>query len=99
MFAAEAALVALSVAAPARSVGARSFDVPAPGEAVALIRAGCAGCAWGEEGREAAAVTISLDGAYSQHLLLVRGSSPAEYRVSIGAVAAGTHRLTIDRDA
>lgn len=99
MFAAEAALVALSVAAPARSVGARSFDVHAPGEAVALIRAGCARCAWGEEGREAAAVTISLDGAYSQHLLLVRGSARAEYRVSIGAVAAGTHRLTIDRDA
>ena len=88
MFAAEALLLA-----------ALTFDAASPGEAVALVRAGCARCAWGEAGREAAALTISLDGAYSQHLVLVRGETPAEYRVSLGSVAAGTHQLSIDRDA
>jgi len=88
MFAAEALLLA-----------ALTFDAASAGEAVALVRAGCARCAWGEAGREAAALTLSLDGVYSQHLVLVRGESPAEYRVSLGAVAAGRHELRIERDA
>src|SRR5438132_8209549 len=85
-------------AADALLLAALTFNAESPGEAIALVRAGCARCAWGEAGREAAALTLSVDGKYSQHLLLVRGEAPAEYRISLGAVSAGRHELTVDRD-
>ncbi len=75
------------------------FVAAAAGEAIATVRAGCAGCAWGETGREAAALRVFVDGKYSQHLLLSRGESVADYRITLGAVAPGRHRLTIDRDS
>src|ERR1051326_6307602 len=77
----------------------QAFTVKRAGEAVASITAGCAGCDWAIEGREAAVLSISVDGTYSQHLLLTRGAAPAEYRVMLGAVATGTHHLRIERDA
>jgi hypothetical protein len=76
----------------------REFVAAADGEAVATIRAGCERCDWGEPGRESVALTVSVDGTYSQHLQLVRGV-PADYRIALGPVTKGAHRLTIDRDA
>lgn len=75
------------------------FSVPADGEAVATITAGCERCDWGVQGREAVVARVSVDGAYSQHILLTRGEAPAAYRIMLGALSAGEHRLTIDRDA
>jgi hypothetical protein len=92
------ALVLSLASAPGSDRFTRAFEVAAAGEVVATVRAGCARCAWGAPGREAAALRLSVDGRYSQHLLLARGEAPAEYRVTLGALAAGTHRLTIDRD-
>ena len=100
MFRADALLLALAVASPASAESfTHTFDAAAAGEAVATIRAACARCDWGEPGREAAAVRVSLDGRYSQHLLLARGAAPADYRVTLGAVTAGRHTLQIERDA
>src|SRR5262249_21759619 len=76
----------------------RAFTLAKDGEAVASITAGCAACDWAAEGREAAVLSIAVDGAYSQHLLLTRGSAPAEYRIMLGSLKAGTHRLSIARD-
>jgi hypothetical protein len=100
MFAADIILLALALAAapPAPDTFTRTFEAAAPGEAIAIVRAGCARCAWGEQGREAAALRLSVDGAYSQHILIARGAEPADYRVTLGAVAAGRHTLQIDRD-
>jgi hypothetical protein len=84
---------------PSDSLMTRAFTLAKDGEAIAAITAGCASCDWAAEGREAAVLSISVDGAYSQHLLLTRGSAPAEYRVMLGALHAGTHHLRIDRDA
>ena len=53
--------------------------------------ASCARCALGRAGREAATLRSSVDGKYSQHLLLARGEAGADYRVSLGTVAAGPH--------
>ena len=39
----------------------QTFSSSAPGEAVAVVHASCAGCSWGDKDREAAAVRISLD--------------------------------------
>lgn len=91
-------LVLSLAAAPAGRRFTRAFEVAAAGEVVATVRAGCARCAWGASGREAVALRLSVDGRYSQHLLLARGEAPAEYRVTLGELAAGRHRLTIDRD-
>ena len=98
MFAAEALALAV-LAAPAAEHYERTFELAAAADVVATVRAGCAGCAWGEAGREAAALRLSVDGSYSQHLLLARGEAPAEYRVTLGTLAAGSHRLSIERDA
>ena len=101
MFAAETLALAIlaAAAAPAMDHYEQTFELPTGGEVVATVRAGCRGCVWGEPGREAAALRLSVDGVYSQHLLLARGEAPAEYRITLGTIAAGSHRLAIDRDA
>jgi hypothetical protein len=68
------------------------------GEAVAHVRARCAPCDWGDAGRESVALTVSLDGKYSQTLQLVRGETSADYQIALGHVTKGLHRLALDRD-
>jgi hypothetical protein len=99
MFGADLVALALLIAAaqPAAHTFTRAFDAASHGEAVAVVHAGCAPCAWGEEGREAAALRLTLDGKYSQHLLLARGEA-ADYRITLGQVSAGRHTLTLDQD-
>jgi len=92
-------LLAWAAPAPQTNRYGRGFIAAAPGEAIAIVVAGCARCDWGETGREAAALRVSVDGKYSQHILLARGAASAEYRVSLGTLAAGRHRLTVERDA
>lgn len=76
----------------------QTIDVTAPGEAVATITAGCERCDWGAQGREAAVLRLTLDGVYSQHVLLSRGERLVDYAVLLGPLARGTHRLLIERD-
>src|SRR4051812_14647742 len=94
-----AVLWGAAVGQPARQVVVHTFSVlEARADAVSTIVASCAGCDWGLAGREAAAVRITLDGVYSQHLLLTQGSTPSEYRVSLGTLAKGDHNLQIEAD-
>ena len=93
--------IVLIIARPPAQVSAvdeRAFTIARDGEVVATVTAGCAQCDWGADGREAAVLSISVDGTYSQHLLLTRGAAPAEYPIMLGALSAGTHRLRMDRD-
>jgi hypothetical protein len=96
------ALLALAVLAPAaadtRPLREDGFTLESPAEVVAILRTSCAGCDWGRAGREAAALELRVDGRYSQHLLLTRGETLAEYRVALGPLAAGAHTLTIAFD-
>jgi hypothetical protein len=77
------------------------FRLERPSEVVATLTASCEGCDWGESGREAAALVLSVDGAYSQHLVLARGASPADYRVALGRFEPGSHlvQVHLDREA
>lgn len=93
------ASLAIAGPADAQQLTRRDFSVARGGEVVADITAGCARCDWGVAGREAVALELSADGNYSQHLLLLRGERPAEYRVMLGALGAGTHHLDISRDS
>lgn len=101
------ALLALLLTAAAGPVEAQRaallyehrFALAAAGEAVATITAACARCDWGMTGREAVALRVLVDGVYSQHLLLVRGAAAVPYRIMLGSLPAGEHRLTLERDA
>ena len=84
--------------APAPEHFELGFTAGVAGEATVTVLAGCARCDWGQTGREAAALRVSLDGQYSQHIVLARGEAPAEYRITLGSVAKGRHRLDVDRD-
>jgi hypothetical protein len=104
MFAVEMLLLACALAFGfgAGQAGADSYSriviAARAGEAIATVRAGCAGCSWGEVGREAVVLRIAVDGRYSQHLALVRGERQAEYRVGLGPLSAGRHTIGITRD-
>lgn len=93
------ALLALALTGP--PLHEARFQVAQSSEVIAVLKAECERCSWGRKGREAAVLSLSVDGRYSQHLFLVQGERPAEYRVSLGAQTPGAHRLTItlDREA
>jgi len=77
----------------------RDFTVQPRGEVIALVTASCSPCDWGVEGREAALLEIAVDGKYSQHLALMHGPARVVYPVMLGDLAAGTHHISIARDA
>ena len=66
-------LFALILAQAPAPLAATDFANSVPGEGVATIAASCERCDWGVEGREAATARITVDGRYSQHLVLARG--------------------------
>jgi hypothetical protein len=90
-----AAIAGSGPAAP--PVVENTFRVEAAGEAVLFLEAGCEACDWGVRGREAAVLVVEVDGVYSQHVVLFRGAA-AEYRLLLGPLGAGEHRLLVTRD-
>ena len=98
MIAILAMVLALQAAPTEAPLAYRVFEVKEAGEAIATVRASCERCDWGVEGREAAALRVSFDGAYSQHVLLARSSGSWEYQLTLGAVTPGVHRLFIHLD-
>lgn len=94
-----ALLLAVLVQVPSAPPADRPFHVDRAGEVVATITASCTPCDWGAEGRETALLEIAVDGKYSQHLALMHGATRAVYPVMLGALAAGTHHVSIAADA
>jgi hypothetical protein len=90
-----ATLAMLLVLAPA--LHEQGFRLERAGEVVAAVRASCPGCDWGRPGHEAAVLGVTVDGALHQHLVLARGAS-GEYRLLLGALAAGEHTLALALD-
>jgi hypothetical protein len=86
----------LLVAAP--PLHERAFRLDRAAEAVAVVAVSCARCDWGEKGREAAVLALSLDGRLSQHLVHSRGAR-GDYRLLLGALPPGEHRLSVALDA
>src|SRR5438270_720067 len=85
-------------ARPQSALLIQGFDVRYACEVTVVLRAACMGCSWAAEGWEAAALRISVDGKYSQHLLLSRGGETADYRVSLGGFGPGHYAFRIDLD-
>lgn len=59
------------------------------------IEARAPGASWLREGKEAPAVLISVDGVYNQDLLLWAGDETYSYRVSLGRLSKGRHRISV----
>jgi hypothetical protein len=87
----------LLLLAPPVPLHQQAFTLERPAEVVAAIDVSCAQCQWGVRGREAAVVAVAVDGRPSQHLVLTRGTR-GEYRVLLGALGPGEHRLELAHD-
>jgi hypothetical protein len=75
----------------------QSIDLPRAAELRAVVSAVCRECAWDTASREAVTLVIHVDGKYSQHLPLLRGS--ADYSVMLGAAEPGRHTVRVEVDA
>lgn len=62
----------------------------------AVVSAQCRDCAWDTVGREAATLLVRVDGRYSQHVPLVRGSG--DYAVLLGDAEPGRHAVRVELD-
>lgn len=74
----------------------QSIDLTRAAELRAVVSASCPRCAWDTAGREAATLVLRVDGRYSQHLPLVRGS--ADYAVMLGDAEPGRHTIRVELD-
>ncbi len=73
----------------------RSFRVDVESEVWAELHARVPGAQWGERGREAATLTLFLNGRYHQDVILFAGESSFRYSVHLGRVRPGTHAVRV----
>lgn len=72
-----------------------SFNLAEDMEVGLEINARSPGASWAREGAEAAALLISVDGVYNQDLLLWAGDELFQYRVMLGRLTKGKHRVSV----
>ncbi|NWG12784.1 MAG: hypothetical protein HXY20_04525 [Acidobacteria bacterium] len=68
------------------------------GEFRLSLRARSRGASWEIKGKEAGALSLSVDGLYDQHIFLVRGPEESIYEALLGPLPKGNHHLRIDWD-
>ena len=79
----------------ATALASRDIKLSKETEVALEITASSPGASWAKSGAEAAAVLIEVDGRYSQDVLLWAGASPFIYRVLLGRLSTGNHRVTV----
>ncbi len=89
----------LVTVARGQSLYEKSFTLAAEGEAQLALTALSPNADWAVKGREAATVTINVDGAYQQDVMLFGGAAAFTYQLSLGKLAAGKHQLQITHNA
>jgi hypothetical protein len=90
--------IGCSARSSAQALYTTTFTAASAGEAVAEIQASAPGASWERPGAEGASVSIALDGAYNQDVMIYLGAQSWSYRVFLGPVTAGKHQLTITRN-
>ena len=78
-----------------KPLAAETFDLSEEMEVGLEIEARSTGASWARQGAEAAALLISVDGAYNQDLLLWAGDESFRYRVMLGRFARGKHTVSV----
>jgi hypothetical protein len=76
-------------------LAAERFTLADDDEVGLEVEARSPGASWGREGAEAAALTVLVDGAYNQDLLLWAGEEVFKYRVTLGRLAKGAHTVSV----
>lgn len=82
--------------AQAQSLAEKRIQVNAESEALLDLTAAVPGASWMEAGREAATVTIFVDGRVHQDLILYNGSRKFTYRVLLGRLSPGDHAVRVE---
>lgn len=67
------------------------FTLTQESEVTLEIAARARGASWGRRNREAAALTVTVDGAYHSDILLWAGDEKFTYKVHLGRIAPGKH--------
>jgi hypothetical protein len=90
------AIAALALLAPAAEAHShKTFFLHEPGEVRLALTAAAPGTDWGTAGRESAVLTVSVDGRYSQDVVMFAGAERFTYDVALGPLARGRHRVTV----
>lgn len=76
-------------------LAAQTFEAPGDQEVTLEIEAGAPGASWARKGSEAAALVVLVDGAYNQDVLLWAGEGLYRYRVLLGRLPKGKHRVAV----
>ncbi|MFL6332526.1 MAG: hypothetical protein ACJ754_04195 [Pyrinomonadaceae bacterium] len=76
-------------------LAAQTFETPGDQEATLEIEAAAPGASWSRKGSEAAALVVLVDGAYNQDVLLWAGEGLYQYRVLLGRLPKGKHRVAV----
>jgi hypothetical protein len=72
------------------------FQLEARAEVLASFTARAPGTSWGSTGAEAAIITCYLDDEYNQDVILFMGESKFTYRLQLGNLARGHHRMRVE---
>jgi hypothetical protein len=73
------------------------FESNGDNEVIARITVECSKCDWSTAGSEAAVLAVSLDDRQPVHVP-VTSSGKTEYRVLLGSVTSGSHRVAVEQD-
>jgi hypothetical protein len=82
--------------ASAQTLLEKRFTAATEAEAVLALSAAAPGTSWLTKEREAATVTIFVDGRYYQDVILFGGAQGFTYQLLLGRVIAGPHALRVD---
>jgi hypothetical protein len=84
-------------AAPKASepLAAKTFELAADREVALAIEARAPGASWARKGSEAAALVVTVDGAYNQDVLLWAGDEFYRYDVLLGRLPKGRHEVAV----
>src|SRR5215207_7159191 len=84
-------------AAPRTSapLAVETIELPDEREVALEIEARAPGASWARKGAEAAALVVTVDGAYNQDVLLWAGDGFYVYRVLLGRLPKGRHKVSV----
>lgn len=89
-------LAILSVNVSAQTLLETKFAAQLEAEAALDLTASAPGASWEKAGSEAATVSIFVGGQKHQDLILFAGAKPFTYRLLLGRVSPGEHKLRIE---
>ncbi len=81
---------------PTQTLTERKFQLAAEAEVLLDLTASAPGTSWLEKGREAAAITLYVDGRYQQDVILFNGARQHTYQLLLGRLQAGEHSYRVE---